>query len=88
LSEGLLTPRFRAHQGAVDADANVVSFVRHGRDEDALVCVANFSGEEVCERRTGLPGGGTWHEVLNTGSFHWLPASAGETKNTDFCDGP
>ncbi|MBS2551648.1 1,4-alpha-glucan branching protein GlgB [Catenulispora sp. NL8] len=56
------------HWGAADGDANLISFVRYGKDEDALVCVANFSGGEVRDRRIGLPWGGTWHEVLNTDS--------------------
>ena len=54
------------HWGGAHADANLISFVRYGRDGDAVVCVANFSGNEVRDWRVGLPWAGTWREVLNT----------------------
>ena len=54
------------HWGCAHADANVISFVRYGRDGDAVVCVANFSGNEIRDWRIGVPWAGTWHEVLNT----------------------
>ncbi|NUR26090.1 MAG: 1,4-alpha-glucan branching protein GlgB [Catenulispora sp.] len=54
------------HWGCAHADLNVLSFVRYGRDGDAVACVANFSGNEIRDWRIGLPWAGTWREVLNT----------------------
>ncbi|MEZ0114243.1 1,4-alpha-glucan branching enzyme [Catenulispora sp. EB89] len=65
------------HWGAADADGNLIAFVRYGRDEDALVCITNFSGQEIRDRRVGLPWGGMWHEVLNTDSRDYDGAGAG-----------
>jgi 1,4-alpha-glucan branching enzyme len=65
------------HWGAADAGANLVSFVRYGRDEDAVVCIANFSGQELRDRRIGLPWGGTWREVLNSDSRDYDGNGAG-----------
>jgi 1,4-alpha-glucan branching enzyme len=51
-----------------DADANLVVFVRFGspEDGDAVVCVANFSGNERRDYRIGLPWSGAWTEAVNT----------------------
>jgi 1,4-alpha-glucan branching enzyme len=49
-----------------DAAANLISFVRHGADGEALVCVANFSGTPQRDYRIGLPTAGQWTEVINT----------------------
>jgi 1,4-alpha-glucan branching enzyme len=65
------------HWGGGDPDANVVTFVRYGRDGDAMVCVANFSGQQVRDRRVGLPWAGTWHEVLNTDARDYDGAGVG-----------
>ena len=65
------------HWGTADADANLISFVRYGRDGDAVVCIANFSGHEVRDRRIGLPWGGTWQEVLNTDAAFYDGGGAG-----------
>ena len=54
------------HWGGTHADQNLISFVRYGRDGDAVVCVANFSGVQVRDWHIGLPWPGTWREVLNT----------------------
>jgi 1,4-alpha-glucan branching enzyme len=65
------------HWGTADADANLITFARYGRDGDAMVCVANFSGQDVRDRRIGLPWGGTWHEVLNSEARDYDGAGAG-----------
>ena len=65
------------HWGAADADGNLITFVRYGRDEDAVVCITNFSGQELRDRRIGLPWAGTWHEVLNSDSRDYDGAGAG-----------
>ena len=53
-----------------DSDHNVLSFARHGMDEegeaDTIVCVINFAGNPHEGYRVGLPEGGRWQEILNT----------------------
>lgn len=55
---------------AGDADHNVISFIRKGKDEagdtDILVCISNFAGNPHEGYRVGLPFSGRWEEVLNT----------------------
>ncbi|HVX44699.1 MAG TPA: 1,4-alpha-glucan branching protein GlgB [Mycobacteriales bacterium] len=51
---------------ANDATGNVFSFIRHGADGSALVCVANFAGVPHEGYRLGLPEPGVWREVINT----------------------
>jgi 1,4-alpha-glucan branching enzyme len=51
---------------ANDATGNVFSFIRHGSDGTALVCVANFAGMPHENYRLGLPEAGVWREVINT----------------------
>ena len=55
---------------AGDADHNVISFIRKGKDEagdtDILVCISNFAGNPHEGYRVGLPFLGKWEEVLNT----------------------
>ncbi|WP_297554735.1 1,4-alpha-glucan branching protein GlgB [uncultured Actinomyces sp.] len=55
---------------AGDADHNVISFIRKGKDEagdtDILVCISNFAGNPHEGYRVGLPFSGKWEEVLNT----------------------
>ena len=51
---------------ADDAGANVIGFVRWGKDGEALVCVCNFSGRPHESYRLPLPFAGDWDEVLNT----------------------
>jgi 1,4-alpha-glucan branching enzyme len=52
---------------ANNADANFLSFVRRGSDEDTpLVCLCNLSPVPRENVRIGLPREGPWHEILNT----------------------
>jgi 1,4-alpha-glucan branching enzyme len=52
---------------ANDADGNVLSFYRAGREpEHHLVCVCNLSPVVRSGFRLGLPAAGAWQEVLNT----------------------
>ncbi len=52
---------------ANNADDNLLSFLRHGGEDDAAVAViANLSPIPRHDVRIGLPTAGTWHEVLNT----------------------
>ncbi|MDQ3974154.1 MAG: 1,4-alpha-glucan branching protein GlgB [Actinomycetota bacterium] len=51
---------------ANDADHNVLSFVRRGREGPPLVCVSNFSPLVWSDLRFGLPQAGEWDEVVNT----------------------
>ncbi len=67
-----------------DADANVVIFVRFGRDpeRDVLVCAANLSPAPRPGYRTGLPLGGSWRKVLDTdvAAFGGAGASEGQAR--------
>ena len=64
------TPDGFAWIDANDAAGNVLSFLRHGTDDEGrptvLACVANFSGAPNENYRVGLPFPGRWTEVLNT----------------------
>ncbi|GAA1987463.1 1,4-alpha-glucan branching protein GlgB [Amycolatopsis minnesotensis] len=51
---------------ANDANGNVLSFLRIGKDGSRLACVANFAGMPHHDYRVGLPSPGNWREVLNT----------------------
>jgi 1,4-alpha-glucan branching enzyme len=52
---------------AGNADQNVLSFIRRGRDRrPGLVCIAHFSPEVRGDFRVGLPHAGRWREALNT----------------------
>ncbi len=50
-----------------DADASVVSLLRHGRgDNDTLLVVCNFTPVVRSNYRVGAPRGGIWRELLNS----------------------
>ncbi len=50
-----------------DADRNVVSFVRYGRDAgNCALVVCNFSGASHFGYRVGAPFAGRWEECVNT----------------------
>lgn len=49
-----------------DAANSVISFVRKGKGEDVIVCVFNFTPVPRPNYRLGVPGAGSWTEVLNT----------------------
>ncbi|MFN2594420.1 MAG: 1,4-alpha-glucan branching protein GlgB, partial [Actinomycetota bacterium] len=52
---------------ANDADNNVISFYRSSeRTEQKLVCIANLSPMVRTDFRVGVPGPGTYEEILNT----------------------
>ncbi|MCZ2829551.1 1,4-alpha-glucan branching protein GlgB [Modestobacter sp. VKM Ac-2986] len=51
---------------ANDSQGNTLTFLRFGKDGQALACVSNFSGQPHAEYRIGLPRGGRWREVINT----------------------
>jgi 1,4-alpha-glucan branching enzyme len=55
-----------------DADASVVSFVRHGRDTgDLVLCVFNFTPVPRPGYRVGVPRPGFYAERLNSDSQHY-----------------
>jgi 1,4-alpha-glucan branching enzyme len=60
-----------------DVAHNTVSFVRIAPDGATLVCVANFSALPLEDYRVGLPGGGTWTEVINTDAHHYGGSGVG-----------
>ncbi|MGP9661001.1 1,4-alpha-glucan branching protein GlgB [Arthrobacter sp. AOP36-C1-22] len=49
-----------------EAAGNTLSFIRRDEQGEAMVCVANFSGEPHSGYRLGLPAAGAWTEALNT----------------------
>ncbi|RSX56966.1 1,4-alpha-glucan branching protein GlgB [Bifidobacterium samirii] len=49
-----------------DADHNVLSFVRIGKDGEQMVVVVNFSGQAWQNYQIALPQGGRWREALTT----------------------
>ena len=49
-----------------DAANSVISFVRKGKGDDAILCVFNFTPVPRLGYRLGVPGPGAWAEVLNT----------------------
>ena len=62
---------------ANDADNNVFSFLRRGRDGSQLACVANFSAVPHHGYRVGLPAAGRWSEVLNTDAETYYGSGVG-----------
>jgi 1,4-alpha-glucan branching enzyme len=70
-----------------DADQNVAAFLRHGRDGEVLLCVANFSPVPRYDYRLGLPKAGAWREVLNTDAGHYGGSGVGNLGKVA-ADGP
>jgi 1,4-alpha-glucan branching enzyme len=62
---------------ANDTVHNTFSFVRHSRDGESLVSVANFSGGPHEGYRVGVPHEGTWLEVLNTDAAQYGGSGVG-----------
>jgi 1,4-alpha-glucan branching enzyme len=62
---------------ANDANNNVFSFLRRGRDGSMLACVANFSAVPHHGYRVGLPEAGTWTETLNTDADSYYGSGVG-----------
>jgi 1,4-alpha-glucan branching enzyme len=56
---------------ADDVEDSTYSFLRHGDDGSALVCVLNFSDQSHDTYRIGLPTAGVWREIINTDSTHY-----------------
>ncbi len=52
---------------ANDADQSVISFLRHGHNQDdAVVCVCNFTPVSRHNYRLGVPSEGFWKEIINS----------------------
>ncbi len=62
---------------ANDAQGNVFSFVRRGKDGSVLVCVANFSAVVHERYQLGLPRTGPWTETLNTDAESYTGSGVG-----------
>ncbi|OKL46447.1 1,4-alpha-glucan branching enzyme [Boudabousia liubingyangii] len=63
---------------ANDANANLITYLRRGRDpQDLVVCIMNFSGMPHENYRIGLPEGGHWEEILNTDSVEYGGSGVG-----------
>ena len=66
---------------ANDTTNTVVGFLRRGPEPDSpgqtVACVLNFSTADLYDYRIGLPTGGTWREILNTGAVDYAGAGVG-----------
>ena len=51
---------------ANDSRSSVLAFIRRDRDGNAVVVVCNFTPVIYRNYRIGVPGPGTWREVLNS----------------------
>ncbi len=62
-----------------DAANSVLSFYRKGKGDDVIVCVYNFTPVPRLGYRVGLPGPGSWTEVLNTDSSIYGGSNVGNS---------
>jgi 1,4-alpha-glucan branching enzyme len=62
---------------ANDANNNVFSFLRRGKDGSMMACVANFAAVPHHGYRLGLPARGLWTEVLNTDADTYYGSGVG-----------
>ncbi|HSE70975.1 MAG TPA: 1,4-alpha-glucan branching protein GlgB [Nocardioidaceae bacterium] len=62
---------------ANDANNNVFSFLRRGKDGSMMACVANFAAVPHHGYRLGLPARGVWTEVLNTDADTYYGSGVG-----------
>lgn len=62
-----------------DAANSVLSFYRKGKGDDVIVCVYNFTPVPRLGYRVGLPGPGSWSEVLNTDSSIYGGSNVGNS---------
>ena len=72
---------------ADDAARNVFSFVRRAPGADDLVCVANFAAIPHDGFRLGLPGPGTWVEVVNTDAEAYTGSGVGNLGSVEAVPG-
>jgi 1,4-alpha-glucan branching enzyme len=68
---------------ANDAQGNTLSFVRYGKNGQALACIANFAGTPHHHYRVGLPRGGRWREVVNTDAGGYGGSGVGNLGGVD-----
>ena len=60
------------------ATASVYAWIRRGPEDAApVICVVNFSGVEQPRWRVGVPGPGTWSELVNTDAADYGGAGRG-----------
>ncbi|HJR39412.1 MAG TPA: 1,4-alpha-glucan branching protein GlgB [Nocardioidaceae bacterium] len=62
---------------ANDATNNVFSFVRRGKDDSLLACIANFAAVPHENYRIGLPEAGPWREALNSDAEAYYGSGVG-----------
>ena len=72
---------------ADDAARNVFSFVRRAPGADDLVCVANFAAIPHDGFRLGLPGPGSWVEVVNTDAEAYTGSGVGNLGSVEAVPG-
>ncbi|HVT59697.1 MAG TPA: 1,4-alpha-glucan branching protein GlgB [Thermoanaerobaculia bacterium] len=67
-----------------DNENSVLAFARHGRAPAApVVAVFNFTPMPRTNYRIGVPGGGTWRELLNSDSPHYGGSGQGNFGSVD-----
>jgi 1,4-alpha-glucan branching enzyme len=73
---------------ANDRSGNVLSFLRYGADGTVLACVANFAAMPHYDYRIGLPGAGTWTELINTDADLYGGSGVGNLGSVEATDEP
>jgi 1,4-alpha-glucan branching enzyme len=66
-----------------DAAHSVLSFLRRGAGGEALVVVCNFTPMPRHNYRVGVPGGGFWHELLNSDAICYGGSGQGNLGGID-----
>ncbi|MFT3714772.1 MAG: 1,4-alpha-glucan branching protein GlgB [Gordonia sp. (in: high G+C Gram-positive bacteria)] len=62
---------------AGDIENTVIGFLRRDSGDGVVACVFNFSPRDLYGYRIGLPAGGRWREILNTGAVDYAGHGVG-----------
>ena len=63
---------------ANDASASVLSFVRYSKsNDDAILCVFNYTPVPRSTYRVGVPRGGAWQEIMNSDADFYAGSGVG-----------
>lgn len=65
-----------------NADANLISFLRHDEKGNTIAVVVNFAGHPHHNFKLGLPKAGTWDEILNTDAVEFGGSGVGNFGKT------
>ena len=72
----------------LDADANVIAYLRTGPDERELFAVVGHFGGAARPYRVGLPRRGWWREVINSNSEYYGGTGLGNDGGRETTDVP